>query len=101
MAGSAITTTNHDEIREWVEARDGRPVRVRGTGSDSDPGILRIDFPGGAGEEQLEPISWTEWFEKFDANNPAFLYQETRKSDEESTFFKLVSRETVREQCGA
>jgi hypothetical protein len=42
--------------------------------------VLRIDFPGGAGEEELEPMDWDEWFEKFEGSNLAFLYQE-QKSD--------------------
>ena len=86
------TTTDHDEIRRWVEEHGGKPARVRGTGDDNDPGLLRIDFPGGAGEDQLEHISWDEWFQKFDENNLAFLYQETKATGEDSTFFKLVKR---------
>jgi hypothetical protein len=86
-------TTDHEEIRRWVEEHGGRPARVRGTGGDGDPGILRIDFPGGAGEDELEPISWDEWFEKFDQENLAFLYQEEKASGEDSTFFKLVNRD--------
>jgi hypothetical protein len=86
-------TTDHDEIRRWVEEHGGRPVAVRGTGDEDDPGVLRIDFPGGAGEDELEPISWDEWFEKFDENGLAFLYQERKSSGEDSTFFKLVSRD--------
>jgi hypothetical protein len=86
------TTTDHDAIRRWAEERDGKPARVRGTGDDADPGILRIDFPGGAGEDQLEHISWDEWFEKFDSSGLAFLYQEQKSSGEGSTFFKLVNR---------
>jgi hypothetical protein len=27
------TLTDHDEIRKWVEARGGRPARVKGTGN--------------------------------------------------------------------
>ena len=88
------TTTDHDEIRRWVEDHDGRPVIVRGTGSgDNGDGVLRIDFPGGAGEESLEPIPWDDWFRQFEENDLAFLYQERKASGEDSTFFKLVSRE--------
>lgn len=86
-------TTDHEEIRRWVEEHGGRPATVRGTGDEDDPGILRIDFPGGAGEEALEPISWDEWFEKFDANGLALLYQDEKASGEDSTFFKLVRRD--------
>ncbi|HVL94682.1 MAG TPA: hypothetical protein VM266_02370 [Solirubrobacteraceae bacterium] len=93
MASQSRTTTDHDEIRRWVEEHDGKPASVRGTERGGDnAGILRIDFPGGAGEDQLEHISWDEWFEKFDESKLAFLYQEEKASGEDSTFFKLVSR---------
>jgi len=35
---SAKTTTNHDEIRRWVEKRGGHPAIVASTASDSRPG---------------------------------------------------------------
>jgi hypothetical protein len=93
MAGSETkTTTDHDEIRHWVEEHDGTPVTVRGTEHGDPAGVLRIDFPGGAGEDRLEPISWEDWFEKFDEEGLAFLYQERKASGEDSTFFKLVTR---------
>ncbi len=92
MAGETNTTTNYEEIRRWVEAREGRPASVRGTGSGDDAGLLRIDFPGGAGEDQLEPITWEEFFEKFDEKKLAFLYQETTKDGGESRFVKFISQ---------
>jgi hypothetical protein len=67
-------------------------VSVKKTGSSHDVGILRIDFPGGTGQEKLEPISWREWFEKFEQSNLAFLYQEHKASGEDSTFFKQIHR---------
>jgi hypothetical protein len=88
------TTTDHEEIRRWVEQRGGRPARELGTGNVGDPGLLRIDFPGGTGDEQLEQISWDEWFERFDESNLAFLYQEQKAGGEDSTLFKLVRRDS-------
>src|ERR671922_351503 len=89
---SGRTTTEHDEIRRWVEERGGRPAHVKRTGARAgDPGILRIDSPGFSGEESLEPISWDEWFKAFDQNNLAFVYQD--KPD--SRFSKLVARDTA------
>jgi hypothetical protein len=41
-SATSKTTTDHDEIREWAETRGGRPSRVRGTGDDEDPGMLRL-----------------------------------------------------------
>lgn len=92
MASESRTTTDHDEIRRWVEDHGGKPASVKGTESGGEPGVLRIDFPGGSGEDQLEPISWDDWFEKFEESKLAFLYQEKKASGEDSTFFKLISR---------
>jgi hypothetical protein len=85
-------TTDHEEIRRWVEEHGGRPATVRGTG-DGDAGVLTIDFPGGAGEDSLDPVSWDDWFRKFDENGLALLYQDQKASGEDSTFFKLVRRD--------
>jgi hypothetical protein len=88
-------TTDHDEIRRWAEDRGAKPARVRGTG---DVGIIRLAFPGapGARDEQLEEISWDEWFRKFDESGLAFLFEETTASGQKSNFNKLVKRETVK-----
>lgn len=80
------TTTDHDVIRKWAEARGGRPARVKGTGGGEDAGLLRLDF--GAPEENLEPIEWDEFFETFDASGLALVYDD----DSESRFSKLVRR---------
>ena len=64
---TAKRTNDHEEIRRWVEAHDGRPAIVAGTG-----GVLRIDF--GEPEQQLEQVSWDRFFEIFDRSNVDFLY---------------------------
>ena len=84
---SSRPLTDHDEIRKWAEARKGKPAAVKGTGAKGDIGMIRLDFPGYTGADKLEEISWDDFFEKFDAEKLAFLYQE------ESNFNKLVSRE--------
>lgn len=89
---TAKPTTDHDEIRKWVEARKGRPARVKATGKGKDPGILRIDFPGFSGEDTLEEIEWDEFFEWFDRNNLALLLSSARGN----RFNKLVERTGVK-----
>lgn len=89
-SGSSVTT-DHDKIREWVENRGGKPARVKGTGDGRDAGLLRIDFPDGR-EEQLEAISWEEFFRKFDEKQLAFLYQDEGASGNSSRFNKLIER---------
>ncbi len=76
---TAKRTTDHKEIRQWVERNDGRPAQVEGTG-----GMLRIDF--GKPEQRLEPLEWDEFFEVFDSSNIAFLY------DPSGHMHKFVSR---------
>lgn len=84
---SATTTTDHDTIRRWVEDRGGRPARVEGL---EDGGLLRIDF--GEPEERLEEISWEKFFETFENNKLAFLYQEKLDEGATSRFNKFVDR---------
>ena len=86
------TTTDHTKIRKWAEARDGAPATVKGTErNDEHAGLLRIDF--GPKEEQLEEISWDEFFEKFDQAKLAFLYQDKTKDGGVSRFHKFVARD--------
>lgn len=85
------TTTDHEEIRTWVEARDGHPAIVKGT-EKGGSALLRIDYPGYSGEDRLEEIGWDEFFEIFDENNLAFLYQENTEDGGLSRFSKFVNR---------
>ena len=91
----ARTTTDHEEIRRWAEERDAQPACVKGTGGKGDTGMIRLDFPGYSGQQSLEPISWDEWFKKFDESNLALVYQETTARGEKSNFNKLIGRETA------
>jgi hypothetical protein len=96
MSHESKVTTDHDEIRKWVEKRNGQPASVKNTerkGEES--GLLRIDFPGYSGEDTLEKISWDEFFRKFEEANLAFLYQEEVKDGGESRFFKFVDRNST------
>jgi hypothetical protein len=85
---SSTTTTDHDEIREWVEERDGRPAIVRTKGEG---GILRIDF--GEPEPNLEEIDWDEFFQVFEESDLAFLYQDETSGGKQSRFNKFVQRQ--------
>jgi len=96
---SSKTTTNHEQIRKWAEARGGTPSRVKGTGGGDDPGMIRLDFPGYSGAGSLEEISWDEWFEAFDDNDLALVYQEKTAEGEKSNFNKLIGRETPKERA--
>lgn len=92
---SSKVTVDHDEIRKWAESRGGKPSAVRSTAKGGKPGILRIDFPGYSGEQQLEEISWDQFFEAFEQNNLALVYQDKTAGGKQSNFNKLVDRDSV------
>jgi hypothetical protein len=62
--------------------------------------MIRIDFPGYSGGDSLQEISWEEFFEKFDEQGLALVYQEKTKDGQPSNFNKLVSRETANAKNG-
>lgn len=66
MGTSAMT--DHDKIREWIEARGGHPARTKS-------GLIGVDFDGP--EESAESVSWDEFFRVFDASRDTFLHHET------------------------
>jgi len=86
----AIRTTDHQEIKEWVETRGGSPAVLEGTHDEFGSGILRIDF--GTGDESLEELSWEEFFRVFDANDLAFVYRDESGDGLESYACAFVAR---------
>jgi hypothetical protein len=86
----AKVTTDHELIRKWAEARDGAPATVHGTGSKQEPGILRLDFE--PKDEELDRISWEQFFEKFDKESLAFLYEDKTADGKTSRFHKFIQR---------
>ncbi len=88
------TTSDHDEIRQWAEARGGKPACVQGTGGKGDVGMIRIEFPGKphANDSKLEEISWDEFFDKFDQHGLSLVYQEKTAEGQQSNFNKLVAK---------
>ena len=89
------TTTDHAQIKRWVEERGGRPARVKGTAEKGSSGVLVIDYPGYSGTQTLEAISWEEFFQGFEENNLAFLYQGETKGGDKSRFSKLINRDSA------
>jgi hypothetical protein len=87
----AQTTTDHDTIRKWAEKRGGVPTSVEGTGRDDEAGVLRLDFK--PKDAALDRISWDEFFDKFDKEELAFLYQDKTNDGKESRFHKFVQRD--------
>ena len=66
-------TTDHEEVRRWVQTHHGAPARVTNTGIVSGRGRLRIDFLGIL-HPDLEYPGWQDWFAAFDAESLALSY---------------------------
>jgi hypothetical protein len=92
---SSYTTTDHDVIRAWAEARGGRPAAVDGTGDEPehepDAGLLRIEFRDADGS--LDEVEWEPFFNTFEDRKLAFVYQEKTSDGSQSRFNKFVSRD--------
>jgi hypothetical protein len=97
----AKTTTDHAQIKQWVEERGGHPARVRGTDENGTAGVLVVDYPGYSGTPTLEPISWEEFFQGFEENKLAFLHQDETKAGDNSRFSKLINRDLTEEKSRA
>lgn len=89
--GRTETTTDHDTIRSWVEERGSTAAQVIEPSGD-DPGSLAI-IPEQAEEESVREISWDEFFETFEEENLAFVYQTNKDDPTEQWFCKFIGRE--------
>jgi hypothetical protein len=94
----AKITTDHAQIKHWVEERGARPARVKGTAVEGSSGVLLIDYSDYSGTQTLETISWDEFFRGFEENKLAFLYQDEITAGEESPFSKLINRDSGEEK---
>jgi hypothetical protein len=86
----ANATTDHQRIRQWVEQRGGHPAVVGSTGQN---GLLRIDFE--PADDSLEPVDWDTFFDTFDRNSLAFLYQDRTSGGQLSRFNKFIDRNSA------
>lgn len=87
-SSSAEKTQDHDQIRHWIEERGGKPAVVKDTqNNDSGAGLLRVKFDDS--EENLEDVSWDEFFDTFDDKDLTFLYQNQIQGNP-SRFFKFI-----------
>ena len=59
MSTTANKTTDHGEIKPWVEKRGGRPASAPGSGGKDDGGGLRINFPEASEPATKTSIIWT------------------------------------------
>jgi len=95
--GPRDITTDHETIRQWVEQRSGTPAHITGQVDDdaSSLYIVREDEE----MEGLDPLSWDEFFETFDAEGLAFVYQDRDVGETDEWLYDLIDRNEVAERA--
>lgn len=80
-------TTDHKAIQSFAEENNLKPARVK---ESSNGDLIRLMQPSSPASEndKLEEISWNKWFEAFEENDLALVYEAGDSKD----FNKLVSR---------
>jgi hypothetical protein len=86
----AHLTFDHGEIMKWAEDRGAIPSSIIGTEDEGEvAGILTFDFTG---DENLESLSWDEFFDKFEKEKLALSIREKEKDGSKSHFFDFENR---------
>jgi hypothetical protein len=84
MVRKGKVTTNPEEIQNWVISRSGYPAigkRIHGSEVVTE---LCIHFSDEQSFSSVKPISWDEFFQKFQEEKLVFLYQEKTHTGEVS-----------------
>ncbi|MFW5977945.1 MAG: hypothetical protein ACOCP2_01755 [Halohasta sp.] len=90
-------TTDHETIREWVEARDGQPAHTTGQVDDDAASLYIVQEDEEM--EGLDSLSWDEFFETFEAEELAFVYQDREVGETDEWLYDLVDRAEVAERA--
>lgn len=96
-------TTDHEEIKKWADKYRGRPEIIDQQGGGERMTGLRLDFPGKEDEvymgenEDLEHVSWEEFFRQFDALDLAFEYEDKDDLPDPGGAYHFVKRASVME----
>ncbi|XVH32016.1 hypothetical protein ACNS7O_02210 [Haloferacaceae archaeon DSL9] len=92
--GEQQITTDRETIRRWVEDRGGRPARESGADRADAESLIIVR----EGEENGGGISWDEFFETFESENMAFVYQDLDEGDTQEWVYDLIDREEIVER---
>lgn len=83
------STTDHETIKKWAKSNSGKPAMLQNSKQTGRAGgLLRIVFAGDP-KENLQTISWDQFFVIFDENNLKLVYTEEGK---DSKFYKFENK---------
>ncbi|MDB5225177.1 MAG: hypothetical protein JWL87_129 [Candidatus Adlerbacteria bacterium] len=79
-----VITTGHEIIRAWALERGGTPALLLGTETG-----LRFDW--GEGGDELERLSWRDFFDIFEEEGMAFAHIQ----DDDSSVYEFIARDEL------
>lgn len=79
-----VITTGHEIIRAWALERGATPALLAGT-------QMGLRFDWGEGGEELEPISWRDFFDIFEEEGMAFAHIE----GDDSSVYDFILRDEM------
>ncbi len=69
-------TSNHEVILRWAERHSAVPAEIKPRKFDGEPSLLWFLFDL-KGTEEIRPISWDDFFARFDVLGLKILFDET------------------------
>ena len=90
-------TTDHETIRAWVEDRGGTPAHETGPTEDTARTLYIVEE--GETMAGLEPVSWESFFETFEDEALAFVYQDRELGETDEWLYDLIDREEAAERA--
>ena len=84
-----LPTRDHQAIRQWAARTGAVPAEVKPRKFDGEPSILYFLFGSAAknGTPEIRPISWEDFFARFDLLDLSMVYDQT------SSQFEIVRLE--------
>ena len=83
-----VPTRDHDEIRQWADRHDARPVALKRLKYDGEPAILSfVSGDVGIAKPDITPISCDSFFAQFDLLKLSLAF------DEDTPRFNIVKVE--------
>lgn len=92
------TTIDHQEIKLWSQAHDGKPEILFDPDAGKDVPQLRINFPGRqddvflAETSKTKIVDWEKFFIEFEKQQLAFRYNELAEGEDLSMAYEFIKR---------
>lgn len=96
-----MITTNHSEIKKWIEEHYGTPEIIDEKVAGADNIGIRVNLPGKEDERFLSDkhinhsINWEKFFDIFEKQNLAFEYTNDENMIDTSMNYRFIPRDTI------